>query len=229
MMPSANRQSASPRLGQRFPDGGLSSIHDQGAADLTAVFASELIACGIGAPTNIHPDGVLRRFRGLGDRVGACNAWYVLRIRATVAIGHFGSWRLGISERWLYRSRGRQPLPITHCLEMIKDRGKPYGGSTQDHAHHQTAAGHALSIWRQATAADPFHPYLVAKRVGPHSLRQRGGQLLVPLVDFRGTIWSLQTIDATHQKRFLKGGRVGGLFAPLGQLEAPARLIICEG
>lgn len=58
------------------------------------------------------------------------------------------------------------------------------------------------------------------------------GDLLVPVQDADGQIWSLQTIDATGTKRFARGGRKEGCFYVEGGLDAlqkaPA-VVIAEG
>jgi phage/plasmid primase-like uncharacterized protein len=54
------------------------------------------------------------------------------------------------------------------------------------------------------------------------------GRLLVPMQDIDGKLWNLQMIDGRGQKFFLPG-RKQGLFAPLGSLHDPGKLIIAEG
>jgi phage/plasmid primase-like uncharacterized protein len=66
--------------------------------------------------------------------------------------------------------------------------------------------------------------------VAAHGLRQdRRGNLLVPIRDAEGRLWSVQTISATGQKLYLKGGRKQGMHAMLGELRPGAPLVIAEG
>ncbi len=59
----------------------------------------------------------------------------------------------------------------------------------------------------------PDHPYLIAKGVRSHSLRQRGDELLVPLYS-GGVLVNLQRIAPDGSKRFLFGGAdQGHIFA----------------
>lgn len=52
-------------------------------------------------------------------------------------------------------------------------------------------------------------------------LNMRGSLLVVPLTDADGALWSVQLIDSTGRKTFLKGGRKKGLFwCPMGALSA---------
>jgi putative DNA primase/helicase len=55
--------------------------------------------------------------------------------------------------------------------------------------------------------------YLAKKGVGSFGdLRIRDEKLVIPLRDIEGTLHSLQFIDATGEKRFLRSGRVAGCF-----------------
>jgi putative DNA primase/helicase len=109
------------------------------------------------------------------------------------------------------------------------------GNAEQQHRHRlqEEVASRALKFWREADQASPNHPYLRAKGVGPHELRERNGVLYVPLFDIDGRIWTLQTIsqdaDGGFVKRFMRGGRAAGLFAPIGLNAPPRRVIVCEG
>jgi putative DNA primase/helicase len=96
-------------------------------------------------------------------------------------------------------------------------------------AAQQSAAKAAQRLWHTAGPADTAHPYLVEKGIEPYHLRQSAqGQLLVPLYA-EGQLVNVQCIDQQGQKRFLKGGRVQGAYAPLGKVRAGQQLFICEG
>lgn len=99
----------------------------------------------------------------------------------------------------------------------------------------------APKLWRQAVpessfAGDP-HPYLVAKQIEAHNSRRlkalngQGWDLLIPVCD-HGQLVNLQIINPNNPdspKRFIKGGRVTGCYAPLGSVTAQKTLYICEG
>lgn len=62
--------------------------------------------------------------------------------------------------------------------------------------------------------ADDGHKYLVKKEVTAYKLHQNErGELVVPLRDIEGKVWSTQTIKEDGTKRYLKDGRKKGLFA----------------
>lgn len=60
------------------------------------------------------------------------------------------------------------------------------------------------------------HPYLLRKAIRPTGLRLSRGVLVVPVLDTCGVLHSLQFIGTDGAQRFLRGGRVGGCFFPLG-------------
>jgi putative DNA primase/helicase len=78
------------------------------------------------------------------------------------------------------------------------------------------------------------HPYLQKKNVEGHNTRrvparQGGGfDLLIPVCD-GGTLLNLQIINPKGYKRFIKGGRVSGCYAPIGALSESGTVYICEG
>ena len=74
--------------------------------------------------------------------------------------------------------------------------------------------------------ASPEHPYLKKKGISAHGIKQEGENLLIPIQDAQGNIWSLQTISPEGKKLFAKGSRVKGRYFRI-KGEGPAA--ICEG
>lgn len=89
---------------------------------------------------------------------------------------------------------------------------------------HRSCAEDAARLWSGAEPAGA-HAYLAQKGVQAHGIRQRGGLLLVPMMDAEGALWNLQKIDGNGQKRFLPG-RKRGLFYGIRGRNVMA---ICEG
>lgn len=81
---------------------------------------------------------------------------------------------------------------------------------------HKAAAIVACGRWDTATEPSPCHPYLRAKNVEAHGIRQDRGLLLVPLRDGDGVLWNVQSIAANGDKRFMPGARMQGLWHMLG-------------
>ncbi|WP_374323402.1 toprim domain-containing protein [Aquipseudomonas alcaligenes] len=169
-------------------------------------------------------DGGIHRFRVPGDRPGSQNGWYVL-FPDGIASGCFGSWKAGSSHTWSSREPAN-PLEAEQVRQRIEQARRQR--EAEQHQRQQQAADYAARLWRDARRADPGHPYLAGKGCRPHTLRQRGDVLLVPLYH-GGELVNLQRIGADGDKRFLSGGRVKGCYSPLGIITAGQPLYLCEG
>lgn len=169
-------------------------------------------------------DSTIHRFHLPGDRTGTRNGWYVLFVNG-IASGSFGSWKTGTTHTWSSRE------PIDHLeAQLVRQRIEQAKRQreVEQHQRQQAAAEYANRLWRDAHRADPDHPYLLAKGVRPHALRQSGDVLLVPLTR-DGVLVNLQRITPDGGKRFLFGGMVKGASSLLGSITAGKPLYICEG
>lgn len=169
-------------------------------------------------------DGEIHRFHVPGDKSGSLNGWYTLYADG-IASGAFGSWKAGGTSTWCSREPAdhREAEQVRQRIEQARRQRE----AEQQRRQHK-AAKMAQRWWRDARRADPGHPYLVAKGVHPHALRQRGNDLLVPLyVD--GQLVNLQRIAPDGSKRFLFGGRIKGVYSPLGHITPGTEICICEG
>lgn len=191
-----------------------------------ADFRQAMQSTGITPLTTIIADGRIHRFRVEGDRRGTSNGYYCLHADGRPA-GVFGSWKTGQFEKWLAQGGDDHGSNQADVAKMV--RATRLQREVELGIKHAMAASMARDIWERAAPANPGHLYLLAKQILPHRLRQRCAQLLVPLEDIHGHLWSLQTIDTDGNKRFLSGGRVTGCFFRLGDTESVGRLLICEG
>lgn len=169
-------------------------------------------------------DGFIHRFHVPGDKQGSLNGWYLLFLDG-IASGCFGSWKAGSSHTWSSRKPVDhiEALLISQRIEQARNQRE-----AEQHQRQQDAAENAKRLWRDARRADPEHPYLVAKGIRPHALRQHGEVLLVPLT-CDGQLVNLQRIGSDGSKRFLSGGMVKGCYSPLGIITAGQPLYLCEG
>lgn len=171
-----------------------------------AGFLSSMEAEGVIPTRPIAQDllsGCLIRFECVGDRPGRENGFAALNLGHNPN-GVFGNWRTGVKVKWHasnFReiSRYNRPSPT--------QRLNPDKLGLQ-----KNAAKKAVGLWAKCRAAKPIHHYLVRKAIQPDSIGQLGENLVVPLIDIDGNIWNLQFIAPNGMKRFLKGGRVQGLF-----------------
>ncbi len=91
---------------------------------------------------------------------------------------------------------------------------------------HQQAAQQAQTMLDKAYLSP--HDYLARKGFPTESGFVLDGMLLVPMRNLRtGELLSLQTITASGEKRFLKGGKAGGSAHALGSIHEESYL--CEG
>ena len=107
--------------------------------------------------------------------------------------------------------------------EMAEKAAKKAARQARETAARQEAAAQkAAWILEGAGPADPRHPYLVAKEVEPHGIRQDlNGNLVVPLHDIRtGRLRNLQTIAPDGSKLYLAGAQKSGSAYLVGQLGA---------
>ena len=75
------------------------------------------------------------------------------------------------------------------------------------------------------------HPYLERKGVEAFGVRQQGDNLVTPVQDADGKIWSLQYIstDPEKIKLYEKGGQKTGNFHVLGRLDGAETVLFAEG
>ncbi|WP_236036059.1 hypothetical protein [Rhizorhabdus histidinilytica] len=159
--------------------------------------------------------GELIRFRCEGDGAGRQNGWAILYLDERPA-GAFGNYRLGLSRKW----RVDQDLRLSDDERRRLQREWAAAKQRREDERHRSeeeAARDARDIWAASRPATEGHGYIDRKRLTPSMFRiGQGDRLLVPMVDVNGRLWNLQRIAADGTKRFLKGGRVEGLFFLMG-------------
>jgi putative DNA primase/helicase len=166
------------------------------------------------------------RFRADGDRPGRRNGWARLHLDGVPA-GVFRHYRLGVRTVWRAGGDPRPLSPAERRTIVARARESEARRKAETVARQEAAARRAADLWRNASRADPAHPYLIAKALEPFGIRQAGRDLLVPMFDCGFRLWNIQRIAPDGEKRFLPGGRVAGLFWWAGK--AADRLVIGEG
>jgi putative DNA primase/helicase len=195
------------------------------ARDAIERFRTAMGLRGIIAPAEIVADGCIHRCDAEG-KSGKGDASYLLHLDGIPA-GGFENWRDGQGwEDWRFNI-GRALLPLE--LDALREKAitARRERDAQKEERHAAARSRARRIWNRAKPADNTHPYLVRKGVSAHGLRVYKSALVVALYDAAGEIHSLQFIGAHGDKRFLKGGRVAGLYFPIGRPNGV--LCIAEG
>jgi putative DNA primase/helicase len=96
-----------------------------------------------------------------------------------------------------------------------------------DSRTQEQVAQTAREVWDAAANASPEHPYLLAKDVLAHGIKEQDGFLLVPMRDIAGDLHSIQRIDAAGGKLYPQDALSAGCFHLLG---SPNRVVyVCEG
>lgn len=188
-------------------------------------------SAGLEPPEQVIFDGKLHRFKSgtkgtakAGDKSG----WYVV-FGDGVPAGRFGCWRMGFESPW----RADVGRKLTASEEMAHARRLAEAKALREAAiekQYEVAASTVETIWNQASAASPDHPYLKRKGIQAHGARITGdGRLMVPLFDKDGALATLQYIDSDGGKLYHPGGEAGGKFWMVGSLDEPGVLYVAEG
>lgn len=189
-------------------------------------FHDAIRAAGLEPPDVIEP-GTLHRFPGNGKHPSNRAGWCLLF--GDGLGGCFGDWSSGLSEIW----QARQNKPYSRAERATFARRAEAAKQQAEVALRERqadAAKRAAAIWNAATRAPGNHPYLIRKRIQRHGARIHKGALTLPVVAFAGRLTSLQFIATDGGKLLLSGGRKRGCFIPVaGDMENPARVILCEG
>jgi putative DNA primase/helicase len=169
---------------------------------------------------NLLFDGELHRVATL-DKPSQKNGWYVAFADGKSVM--YGDWRSGIKEICSDKTKSitREDLITRNVAKVLHSRAKL--------AKEVTSAEACLKQWFKADEV-LTHPYLVRKRIKPYGIRvDQNNNLLVPVLDDRGKLISLQYIDENGNKRFKAGGRLKCGALLLGSLTAQSTVLVCEG
>lgn len=187
-------------------------------------FRTAMTARRIVPPADLLADGRIHRCDAEG-KSGKGDAAYLLHMDGIPA-GGFENHRDGLGwETW----RADSGQPLSHAEEaanLERIAAARLQREAEEAQRRRQAQQTAQQRW-QAASPCTNHPYLAAKGIGAHGLRQQGNVLLVPMRDDTGTLHSLQFIDAEGGKRFLKDGRTGGYYFGIGKPDGA--LCIAEG
>ena len=187
--------------------------------------ADAMRAAGIEPPHKLEIDGQLHRFSTKG-RQRDDSGWYIAFPDEPVA-GRFGCWRDQIDA--VFKAEiGRE---LTAAENMAITRRQVEAKAERERAREkkaEVAASTVDTIWTEAIAASPDHPYLKRKSIEPHGARLTGdGRLIVPLYSADGDLASLQYISE-DEKRYHPGGTTKACSWTLGEV-TPGPIFVAEG
>jgi putative DNA primase/helicase len=190
-------------------------------------FRQALAARSIIPPAEIVADGRMHRAAVEGARRGRADASYLVHPDGPVAAGGFENHKDGLGwQPW--RANLDRRLNASEQAALKRRTTAIRAQREADVQERQaTAAKRAESLWNAARPASNSHPYLLRKAVGAFGLRALREQLVIPLRDSSGRLWTLQFISPDGAKRFLTGGRKQGCYFSIGR--PVSTLCIAEG
>lgn len=193
-----------------------------------AEFADALHRAGLrlkGAPIM---DGQKHRVPVEGDSKGKRSGTYIGHLDDRPA-GYIHNFKTGEEIRWSVSRPAREMSPAERAATRERMEAERVARETARN-HQEAVVSHlAVAIWNGAKPARS-HPYLAAKDIQPHGLRQDSkGNLLVPMHDVDRRLWGVQKINEAGKKLFMRDGRKQGTHTLLGELQPGAPLVIAEG
>ena len=140
------------------------------------------------------------------------NAWYQVWFDQDRPYGHAERYDIGSLGTW--KAEGGDIPKLTKEQKQEIERVKEQAKLAQE-VEQTKAAKRAQTMWDEAAECN-IHPYLEAKSVPSHGLKQYKGALLIPVFNIHGSVQTLQFIDDDGKKIFLRGGKKKAGFFPVG-------------
>ncbi|SHL18894.1 Uncharacterized domain associated with phage/plasmid primase [Desulfatibacillum alkenivorans DSM 16219] len=179
----------------------------------------------------IKPDGALHRFRTEEDDSSGKSGWYVFHVDGIPA-GAFGDWRSVAVFNWSVKSRHEMTQQELEGYTAFLARKKELYEQEQAKAWEaaRIRAEKILGAAHPVPISPSSHQYTQTKNVQVHAgVRVDDSQnLIIPLIDFTGTVRTLQFISMGGKKLYLPGGLKKGCFFPIQGVRNDV-YYICEG
>lgn len=168
----------------------------------------------------------LERVKTKDDRGTEKSGWYIY-YPGGIPAGAYGDWRNG-GDAMTWCAKRQEEMSPSEWMEN-KRRMEIAKRQRMEHieAEQKRAASAAKDILAESQSATNDHPYLIAKRVKSHGLRVHDGKLIIPAINSAGDVTTIQTIDQSGTKLFIKGGKKSGSFFWIDG--GRNTIYICEG
>lgn len=171
-------------------------------------------------------DGEFHRVPVKGDKPGKESGSYRFSLDGAPR-GFIQNYREGGGLNW--RPSDAANFTLT-AEERSADAQRQRDRMAERAARHDERAAWVSEEWRTLRAAPDDHAYLARKGVVNHGLKlDRHGNLVMPLTDIDGKLWSVQRISPEGNKLFTKDGRTLACFSPVGQDDPHKPIVIAEG
>jgi putative DNA primase/helicase len=171
-------------------------------------------------PGDIVP-GKMIRF-ATSDRKGDDAGW--CKLFEDAEGGVFGCWRQGITETW-QACTSRTQEEQSEFLSRVR-QAKEEAAVIEEEIRRECRKKSA-ELWEKGRDVETRHPYLAAKRIKPHGIKQMRESLMVPVRDTHGDLHGLQFIMPDGSKKFKTGTVLTGCYHAMGKPDG--RILIAEG
>ena len=160
------------------------------------------------------------------------SGWYVVNVLGQHFFATFGNWKTGEEHKWSTTNANKLTPQEFTTLQTQMAQQQARRQELEIQRQHEAAVQVSKEFAKMQTVT--AHPYLQAKQIPSHGLKQDSqGNLVVPVRSVHGDLCSWQTITGTGQKKFYPGGKVKGNIFLLGAehtaLANLRQLYICEG
>lgn len=178
---------------------------------MTDEFRHAIIDSGLMPPDFIQ-SGKFHRFAGIGKSNGNKAGWCYLFDDGKG--GTYGDWSTDFQKVW-HEKNNLSPIERKTFNQQVKAAKQK---AEQERKQTQASASiEVLNKWNKAATETGEHKYLRNKNILPHGVRTDGFNLLIPMYEASGKLWSIQSINPNGEKLFYKGGRVKGCYYPIGK------------
>lgn len=172
-------------------------------------------------------DGKWHRSAVEGDKKGQKSGSYCLNVGASHRGVAENFKNPSLSIIWHSKSRSEISDADRASLQAEIERQKQ-----AELSEKMRVAGVVQGVLSRLPKAGNDHAYLMRKGIGAHGLLRSGSNLIVPLRDVSGVVWSMQSIGLDGVKQNFKGGRKSGCFHLIGDdrsLQDAQFIAIAEG
>jgi len=186
---------------------------------------------GAGLVLNALPemDGKIHRVPVQDDKPGERSGAYSGFLDGHPA-GFIQNFKTGLKTNWKSQSVPAHLTDTERAALTAEAANRRLAREAEQGRQYETTAQEVAAYWETCHPATAAHPYLAQKGVQPHGIRENDkGNLVIPLTDSAGRLWSLQNVTPEGDKSFWKGAKVVGNHHLLGTLHPERPLLITEG
>ncbi len=192
-------------------------------------FSDALLSSGLVVNNSPIMDGKWHRTTVLtSSNKKALKGAYIANLDGDFANGFIQNFDTGYAEPWFFKG---SELSAEQRNRFKRQAAENHASREKELAETQKRIAECCAEKWEALPDAKRHPYLDRKRVPSFGLKIEGDNLVTPLRDVDGKIWSLQYISADPKKCKLyeKGGRKSGNFHVIGNLEGAEIVLFAEG